>query len=195
MMPTIRLFKILIIALFLIQSCNLQNGKNSKIENDKKINDTSLTENQIFNFIDYDSVILALKYKVYRNINYKYNLVYILLLDTAEIELIKSQNPELIKEYREYPSVSQLSDFKVGFYSAKANIRDIFNNSFDQKRIIESLSTEDSQGINIGSIERTVHVKEDKAIFEISGGTWSDTYMARLHNNFFQINFIGGYIE
>ncbi len=147
-------------------------------------------------FIDYENVISELKKNPnYDNLKYKYDYTFILLLDSSEIKLIEKIRPETVKYFRDYAHGISFNNKTVGFKTEKQSIKEVLANKLNQKRMFECLHTENSPDINYLNFDFPIYIKGNKAIFEISGPTWHDTYFARLENYVLQINWLGGVIE
>jgi hypothetical protein len=179
-----------------IQSCIPKNKKETETETKEDLKTETKNNNIKFKFIDYDQVILELKSnKNFKTIEYKYDYIFVLLLDSSEIKLIKRLNPEIIEEFRNYAQGIQFNEMTVGFVTEKKEIKEILLDKSDQTRIFDCLHPENSSDIKYLNFVPTVYIKGNKAIFEVSGPTWSTTYFARLTNHVFQINGLISIIE
>jgi hypothetical protein len=195
-MQTIKTLGLIFILMNSLQFCVLKNKNDAKTETNKDLKIETKNTSEKFIFIDYDKVIIELKTnKNFETIKYKYDFTFILLLDSAEINLIKGLKPEIIEEFRKYAPELQFNKMTVGFVTEKKGIKEILLEKSDQKRIFECLYTENSPDIKYLNFDPIIYIKRNIAIFKISGPTWSNTYFARLENNVIQINFIEGIIE
>lgn len=151
---------------------------------------------RIDNFIDYKNVINDLKTHANdSHLKYKYDLTFVLLLDSSQIKLIEKIQPEAVKYFREYSSGLTFNNRTVGFVTDKKDIKEVLMDKLDQKRIFECVNEESDLDLVHVEFDHPIYVKENKAIFEIYGSTWSSTYFARLENGVLQINYLGGTIE
>jgi len=125
----------------------------------------------------------------------KYDFTFILILDSTKIELIEKTGYPYIDEFRNYvPGLTQTKQ-TVGFVTDKTEIRDIFQDKNSLKRILDCTNGYNSSNLAMIKINYPVYIKGNRAIFETSGTTWSDTYSAILHNGVLQINWLGGILE
>lgn len=197
-MKSHRLFAtiIIIISLISLQSCDQRNNKveNEESKNDLKIEIENLKNS--YNFIEYDTAIKELKANNnFESIEFKYDYIFVLLLDSTEIKLLKKHSTEIIEEFRNYAPGLKNSERSVGFVTEKKDIKDVFTDKLNHKRIFECLHAENSLDIEYLTIDSVIYIKEQSVIFEISGSTWSDTYFAKLDKGVFHINWLGGIIE
>lgn len=146
--------------------------------------------------ITYETVIKKLKetYKI-KNLENKFNYTFILLLDSTNIDLIKKIDYQYIDDFRSYAQGLPLSNQTVGFVTDKKDIKNIFEDNISLKRILIVLKDNNIPDVSINDFNYPIYIKGNKAIFEISGPTWSDTYFATLNNGVLQINWLGGIIE
>ncbi|MFB6344138.1 hypothetical protein ACE1ET_20635, partial [Saccharicrinis sp. FJH62] len=146
-------------------------------------------------YIYYENVINDLKSaKDLRNLESRYNYVFVLLLDSSNIELIEETGYQYLDEFRLYAMGLNLSNQTVGFVTDKNNITEIFEdeNSLEKVLICTNL---DSSDIKMTTFNFPIYLKDNLAIFETSGPTWSNTYIARLENGRLQINWLGGFFS
>jgi len=195
-MQTLKTLGLIFIIMNAFQFCVLKDKNDSKTETKKDLKIEAKNTNDKFTFIDYDKVIIELKTnKNFETIKYKYDYTFILLLDSAEIRLIKGLEPEIIEDFRKYATGLQFNKMTVGFVTEKKGIKEILLDKSDQRRIVECLHTENSPDIKYLDFDPNVYIKRNMAIFKISGPTWSNTYFARLENKVIQLNWIEGIIE
>jgi len=146
-------------------------------------------------FVEYDSVINELKTAGHVNDmnikNYRYD--FILLLDSSELSLIEQESSEDIEEFRLLAKVLNNNDTIVGFKSEKRNIRNIFLHN--EKMILSCTQSYEYKGNKSIKLDFPIYVKENQAIFSISGRNWSETYFATLKENNLQIKGLYSIIE
>ncbi len=147
-------------------------------------------------FVIYENVISELKSSAnISELKDKYDYMYILLLDSTNIDLIKKTRYAYIDEFRNYSAGLPLSNRTIGFVTDKTEIKEIFNDENSLKRILSSSKTINSPDIPMTKFDFPVYIKGNTAVFETSGPTWSDTYYASLEKGILQINWLGGIIE
>ncbi|MBN2571560.1 MAG: hypothetical protein JXA68_05485 [Ignavibacteriales bacterium] len=147
-------------------------------------------------FVIYEEVINELKSaKNISQLENKYDYVFILLLDSTNIDLIIKTGYPYINEFRNYAASLALSKKTIGFVTEKQYIKEIFNDENSLKRILTCTKTNNSPDIPMTKFDYPVYIKGNTAVFETSGPTWTDTYYARLEKGIFQINWLGGIIE
>jgi len=133
-------------------------------------------------FVDYNYVIAELKKNPNnKRITDKYDFVYILLLDSSELKTIKRTNPNIIDEFRNYSyGLKPKHNFKT-LKIKETNIKKLFEDSINGKRIMKLLKPEmETENIKIDS---PIYIKQNKAIFDMSGEIWAGTYFAIIENN------------
>ena len=146
--------------------------------------------------ITYEDVIEKLKStKNIESLENHYDYTALLLLDSAEIKLIEKTGYQYIDDFRNFAPGLALSEQTFGFVTDKKNIKEIFLDKNSLKRILDCSKSYNSPYLKLIEFNYPVYIKGNKAIFEISGPTWSDTYFARLEDGILQINWIGGIIE
>lgn len=146
--------------------------------------------------ITYEDVIEELKStKNIKSLENQYDYTAILLLDSTEIKLIEKTGYQYIDDFRNFAPGIALSKQTFGFVTDKKNIKEIFLDKNSLKRILDCSKSYNSPDLKMTQFNYPVYIKGNKAIFETSGPTWSDTYSARLENGILQINWIGGIIE
>ena len=118
-----------------------------------------------------------------------------MLLDSTEIKLIEKTGYQYVNDFRNFAPGITLSKQTFGFVTDKKNIKEIFLDKNSLKRILDCSKSYNSPDLKLIEFNYPVYIKGNKAIFEISGPTWSDTYFARLEDGILQINWIGGIIE
>jgi hypothetical protein len=133
-------------------------------------------------FVDYTSAIAEIKKNPgNKKIKDKYDYVNILLLDSSELNTIKRIDPNIIDEFREYSYGLKL---KRNFKNLKiegTNIKKLFVDSINQRQILKLLQPEIR--IEDMKIDSPIYIKQNKAIFDISGKIWTATYFAKIENN------------
>lgn len=127
-----------------------------------------------------------------KNIRAEYDLTYILLLDSSDVNLFENLNNNIVESFRNYSPGLQIDESTVGFYTEKSDIKNVFIDSRLRARIIECVHTENSLDVKYVSIATIVYIKDNKAVFEITGPNWEKTYFATLKKNVFQISWLGG---
>ncbi|WP_163710724.1 hypothetical protein [Mangrovibacterium lignilyticum] len=146
--------------------------------------------------INYEDVIEELKStKNIKSLENKYDYTALLLLDSTQIKLIEKTGYQYINDFRNFSLGLALSKQTLGFVTDKINIKEIFLDKNTIQRILDCTKSYDSPDLKMTEINYPVYIKENTAIFETSGPTWSDTYFARLENGILQINWLGGIIE
>jgi len=130
-----------------------------------------------------------------KSLENKYDYTALLLLDSTEIKLIEKTGYQYINDFRNFASGLALSKQTLGFVTDKINIKEIFQDKNSIQRILDCTKSYDSPDLKLTKFNYPVYIKENTAIFETSGPTWSDTYFARLENGILQINWLGGIIE
>jgi hypothetical protein len=147
-------------------------------------------------FVIYEDVIEELKStKNIESLENQYDYTALLLLDSAEIKLIKKTGYQYIDDFRNFAPGLALSKQTFGFVTDKKNIKEIFLDDNSLARILDCSKSYNSPDLKRTKFNYPVYIKENTAIFETSGPTWSDTYFARLENGILQINWLGGIIE
>lgn len=148
------------------------------------------------NFVIYEEVINELKSaKNISQLENKYDYVFILLLDSTNIDLIIKTGYPHIDEFRDYAAGLALSKQTIEFVTEKQDIKEIFNDENLLKRILACTKTNNSYDIPMTKFDYPVYIKGNTAVFETSGPTWTDTYYAKLEKGILQINWLGGIIE
>ncbi len=146
--------------------------------------------------ITYKDVIEKLRStKNIESLENHYNYTALLLLDSAEIKLIEKTGYQYINDFRNFAPGLALSKQTLGFVTDKINIKEIFLDKNSIQRILDCTKSYDNPALKMTKFNYPVYIKENTAIFETSGPTWSDTYFARLENGILQINWLGGIIE
>ncbi len=146
--------------------------------------------------IIYEDVIKNLKStKNIESIENQYNYTALLLLDSTEIKLIEKTGYQYVDDFRNFAPGLALSKQTFGFVTDKKNIKEIFMDDNSVERILDCSKSYNSSDLKLTKFRYPVYIKENTAIFETSGPTWSDTYFARLENGILQINWLGGIIE
>jgi len=154
----------------------------------------SLKRNSVF--IEYAQVISELKSNQNpEDIGFKYDMCTILLLDSTQLEMVEKIDPLSVEYFRESAPGLALNKSTASFPTVKKDIREIFTDKVSLKRILICLNEEQSTEIDFSMFDFPIYTKENKAIFDISGPTWSDTYFASLGNGVLQINWLSGIIE
>lgn len=147
-------------------------------------------------FVIYEEVINELKSATnISELKDKYDYVLILLLDSTSIDLIKKTGYTHIDEFRNYAEGLSHSNQTIGFVTEKREIKELFTDENSLSRILSITKTFNSPDLPRTKFDFPVYIKENTAIFETSGPTWSDTYYARLEKGILQINWLGGIIE
>ena|GEM_PF-3885404 len=145
------------------------------------------------NFIEYDSIISELKaVNTINDMSYLlYRFDFILLLDSSEISLVEEKTGEDIEEFRFLANVINNNKEIIGFMTEEKDIRNVFLDPEQERKIISCTRI----GHSSEKVDFPIYVKENKAIFSISGATWSETYYAELKDNNVQIKGIYQIIE
>lgn len=147
-------------------------------------------------FVIYEEVIDELKSaKNISKLEDKYDYLFILLLDSTNIDLIKKTGYPYIDVFRNHATGLSLSKQTIGFVTEKREIKEIFKDENSLNRILASTKSYDSHDIPMTKFDYRVYIKGNSAIFETSGPTRADTYYARLEKGILQINWLGGIIE
>jgi len=146
--------------------------------------------------ITYENVIENLKStKDIESLENQYDYTALLLLDSTEIKLIEKTGYRNLDDFRNFAPGLALSRQTFGFVTDKKNIKEIFLDDNSLARILDCSKSYNSPDLKLIKFNYPVYIKENTAIFETSGPTWSDTYFARLENGILQINWLGGIIE
>jgi len=147
-------------------------------------------------FVIYEDVIEELKStKNIESLENQYDYTALLLLDSAEIKLIEKTGYQYINDFRNLAPRLALSKQTFGFVTDKKNIKEIFLDENSLTRILNCSKSDNNPDLKLTEFNYPVYVKGNRAIFETSGPTWSDTYFARLEDGILQINWLGGIIE
>lgn len=147
-------------------------------------------------FITYEDVIEKLKStKNIESLENQYDYTALLLLDSTEIKLIEKTGYQYISDFKNLAPGLALSKQTFGFVTDKKNIREIFQDKNSLERILSCSKSDNSPDLKLTKFTYPIYIKGNKAIFETSGPTWSDTYFARLEDGILQINWLGGIIE
>jgi hypothetical protein len=186
-MIAIRQLGLLLSILTAFQSCYSDN------ETKEIASNVDTVEVDKLKFIDYEKAISELMAS--NNIDSlekRYDIVYVLLLDSSEIKLVESTNIDLVKEFRSFSSGLIPNKQTVTIGVDKSSIREVFSDKILSKKIIKSITKDNP---SIASINQTIYTKGNLAIFETFGPKWSNTYYAKLENGEVKINWLGGIIE
>lgn len=147
-------------------------------------------------FILYEDVIKELlsasNVKDFEN---KYDYTKLLLLDSTNIELFEQTGCKDIYEYRHYATWLVSSKQSCFFVTENKPIQEILEEPRALKNILDCLKIENNSDQPQTVFEYPIYIKENIAIFEILGPTWSDIYLARVANDRLEINWLGGIIE
>jgi len=136
----------------------------------------------LLKFVDYNSAIAEIKKNPNNEkIQDKYEFVYILLLDSSEIKTIKRINPDIIDEFRDYSYGLKPKHNIKSLKIKETNIKKLFVDSINRKRIMKLLQPE--VGTENMKINSPIYIKQNKAIFDISGEIWTTTYFAKIEDN------------
>lgn len=147
-------------------------------------------------FITYEEVINELESTdTISALENRYNYTFVLLLDSTRIDLIEKTGYTAIKEFRDYAMGLPLSKRTFGFVTEKQDIKALFKDKNALKKIIACTKPINSPDIAMTTFDYPVYIKENTAIFETSGPTWSDTYYARLEKGVLHVNWLGGIVE
>ena len=125
----------------------------------------------------------------------RFDLLYILLLDTTNKLPFFEYDLELKNLYKGYSSGLNLNESTVGFVTQINKIEEIFNSDRLINKVFNCIfDAEDIQTIK-RKINYPVYIKNNTAIVEVLTDNGFDIYYFRLHDGVVQINWLGGVME
>ncbi|MDD3167452.1 MAG: hypothetical protein PHN20_08510 [Bacteroidales bacterium] len=128
-------------------------------------------------------------------ISKKFNLLFILLLDTAYKVPFFEYDEELKDFYIDYSYGLKPNDSTVGFAVHIKEIDELFSSNLFINKVLDCVTySEDRKSIK-QRINYPIYKKDNTAIIEILSGGSSDIYYLKIHNGIVQINWLGGVIE
>ncbi len=129
-------------------------------------------------------------------ISNRFNLLFILLLDTTYKVQFFEYDAELKDLYKEYSCGLKLNESTVGFVAHIKKIDEIFSSSLLTNKAFNCISDAETQKIAKQRISYPIYIKDNMAIVEIlSGSSFSDIYYFRLNDGVVQINWLSGEID
>ena len=128
-------------------------------------------------------------------ISKKFNLLFILLLDTAYKVPFFEYDEELKDFYIDYSYGLKWNDSTVGFVVHIKEIDELFSSKLFINKVLDCVTDSEDRKLITQRINYPIYKKDNTAIIEILSGGSSDIYYLKLHNGIVQINWLGGVIE
>jgi len=129
-----------------------------------------------------------------KDLEKRYDLLYILLLDSSHRNKIIKYDSELEQYFNEYSSAMNVNDATVGFITHFTEIMQVFDAEFRIFNCLIDLSTVSNRKYTI-NYPIYINKNNNTAIAEISSPSSCDVFYFRLHEGIVQINWLGGVIE
>ena len=128
-------------------------------------------------------------------LNYGYDLLYVLLLDTTNILHFYEYDSELEDLYNGYSFGLKFDESTVGFVAQISTIDELFKSNILMNKVFYCIMDIETQQVFRPKINYPIYIKENTAIVEIQMGETFDVYCIKLSERVIQINWLGGVME
>jgi hypothetical protein len=144
-------------------------------------------------FIDYQEFESAYqKNSSLDELSKDFDLLPVLLLDSAYKQRFFTFNPDLEDEFTGYSNGLRLNESTVSFFTRHTDIKKVFDSP---DKIFNCLRNEEDPIGMKQILAFPIYVKNNTAIVTILKNNGSDTYYFKLNEGVVQINWLGGILE